>query len=145
MTAPASTPAVPRRDAHGRVVSLTELLGVVVLLAAVNAIGLVAIDGLITLLGSSSFGDSSGWLIVILPGLLFFDDFRAWRAHQVRYLAALVSAAAAIGLGLVAAGLAGDLPPMVSGGIGAIVALLTYAPLWFLGIRWLTGDRMESA
>jgi hypothetical protein len=144
MTASASTPAVPRRDAHGRVVSLPELVGVVVLLAAVNAIGLIAIDGLITLLGSSSFGDSSGWLIVILPGLLFFDDFRGWRGHQLRYLAALVSAAVAIGLGLLAAGLASDLPPMASGSIGAIVALLIYAPLWFVGIRWLTGDRMES-
>jgi hypothetical protein len=144
MTAPASTPAVPRRDAHGRVVSLSELVGVVVLLAAVNAVGLLAIDGLITLLGSSSFGDSSGWLIVILPGLLFFDDFRGWRGHRVRYLVVLVSAAVAIGLGLLATGLVSGLPPMASGSIGAIVALLVYAPVWFVGIRWLTGDRMES-
>jgi hypothetical protein len=55
-----------------------------------------------------------------------------------------VSAAIAVGLGLVAAGLVGDLPPIVSGGVGAVVAVLGYAPLWFIGIRWLTGDRTES-
>jgi len=50
----------------------------------------------------------------------------------------------AIGLGLVAAGLVSGLPPMASGGVGATVAVLTYAPLWFLGIRWRTGDRPEA-
>ncbi len=109
-----------------------------------NAVGLALIDGLVVLLSDKPFGSSSGWLLVILPGLLFFDDFRAWRAYRMRYPVAIVSALVAIGVGLFAAGLLRDVPAMVSGGVGAIVAVLGYAPLWFLGIRWLTGDRAES-
>jgi hypothetical protein len=109
-----------------------------------NAAGLALIDGLVVLLSGNEFGSSSGWLIVILPGLLFFDDFRGWRAYRMRYPVAIVSALVAIGLGLIVAGLVHDLPAMVSGGIGAAVAVLVYAPLWFLGMRWLTGDRVVS-
>ena len=139
-----STPAVPRRDADGRVLRLVELSGVSVAYLALNAVGLLLIDGLVVLLSDNTFGSSSGWLLVILPGLLFFDDFRGWRAYRIRYLVAIVSALAAFGLGLVAAGVVRDAPAMVSGGVGAAVAALAYAPLWFLGIRWLTGDRAES-
>ena len=139
-----SSPAVPRRDADGRVLRLVELSGVSVAYLVLNAIGLLLIDGLVVLLSDNTFGSSSGWLLVILPGLLFFDDFRAWRAYRMRYLVAIVSALVAFGLGLIAAGLVRDVPAMVSGGVGAAVAVLVYAPLWFLGIRWLTGDRAES-
>jgi hypothetical protein len=139
-----SSPAVPRRDAHGRVLRLVELTGVSVAYLLLNAAGLALIDGLVVLLSDNEFGSSSGWLTVILPGLLFFDDFRGWRAYRMRYLVAIVSAVVAVGLGLIAAGLVRDAPAMVSGGVGAAVAVLVYAPLWFLGIRWLTGDRAES-
>ena len=139
-----SSPAVPRRDADGRVLRLVELSGVSVAYLVLNAVGLALIDGLVVLLSDKEFGSSSGWLLVILPGLLFFDDFRAWRAYRMRYLVAIVSALVAFGLGLVAAGVVSDVPAMVSGGVGAVVAVLAYAPLWFLGIRWLTGDRAES-
>jgi hypothetical protein len=139
-----SSPAVPRRDAGGRVLRLTELSGVSLAYLVLNAVGLGLIDGLVVVLSDQKFGSSSGWLMVILPGLLFFDDFRGWRAYRVRYLVAIVSALVAIGLGLVAAGLVSGLPPMASGGVGATVAVLTYAPLWFLGIRWRTGDRPEA-
>jgi hypothetical protein len=144
MTERTSSTAVPRRDADGRVLRLAELSGVSVAYLLLNAVGLALIDGLVVLLSDREFGTSSGWLLVILPGLLFFDDFRGWRAYRVRYLVAAVSALAAIGLGLVAAGLVRDVPAMVSGGVGAVVAVIVYAPLWFLGIRWLTGDRPES-
>ncbi len=139
-----SSAAVPRRDADGRVLRLVELSGVSVAYLVLNAIGLLLIDGLVVLLSDNPFGSSSGWLLVILPGLLFFDDFRAWRAYRMRYLVAIVSALVAFGLGLIAAGLVRDVPAMVSGGVGAAVAVLVYAPLWFLGIRWTTGDRAES-
>ncbi len=144
MSERASSPAVPRRDADGRVLRLVELSGVSVAYLVLNAVGLLLIDGLVVLLSDNTFGSSSGWLLVILPGLLFFDDFRGWRAYRMRYLVAIVAALVAFGLGLVAAGLVRDVPSMVSGGVGAAVAVLVYAPLWFLSIRWLTGDRAES-
>jgi hypothetical protein len=128
----------PRRDAAGRVRSLAELavasgLGTLVGLAAP-----ALIEGLLVLLGLSSFGSASGWLAAILPSLLFFDDLRAWRGYGVRFLVAPVGLALALVVGLLAAGVARGLPAMVSGSIGALVAALVYAPVWFLGIHWLT-------
>jgi hypothetical protein len=132
-------PALPRRDADGRVVRLTEFAGVVLMFWVVNLVGLVLIDGLVSLLGAE-FGRSTGWLTLILPGLLFFDDLRGWRGRGLRFLVAIVAAAAAVGLGLIAAGSLPDLWPLVSGSLGALVAIVVYLPVWFLGIRWLTGD-----
>ncbi len=138
--------AVPRRDAHGRVVSLPQLVAVACAYTAVNALGLVAIDALVTLMGSTSFGDSSGWLVMILPALLYFDDFRGWKAYPIRFLAAVVALLVAVAVGLLVAGAASGLPPLLSGGLGGLVAVLAYAPVWFVGIRLLTGDSAaESA
>ena len=140
MTDRARTPTLPRRDADGRVVSLKEFLGVALGYTVVNGIGLLLIDGIIALLGLTEFGQSPGWLMLILPGLLFFDEVRAWRGYGVRFLVGIVSAVVGIGIGLVAAGLANDFAPIVSGGAGAVVAVATYAPLWFFSVRWLTGE-----
>jgi hypothetical protein len=137
--------AVPRRDQHGRVVSLPQLVAVVVAFTAINAVGLVGIDALVAAIGSASFGDSSGWLIMILPALLYFDDLRGWKAYRIRFLAAPVAALVAVAVGLLAAGLVDGLPPLVSGGVGAFVAVLAYAPVWFVGIRLLTGDTAEES
>src|SRR5262245_9017680 len=133
----------PRRDAEGRVRNLTELLVAAVGGTVVGLAVLAAIDAILALIRLSHFGDASGWLAAILPGLLFFDDLRAWRGYGVRFLVAIVGAAVAIGLGLIAAALAGGLRPMFSGGLGALVAAAVYAPVWFVGIRWLTGHETE--
>src|SRR5258705_1127787 len=135
------TQAFPRRDADGRVLRLPEFLVAVLGYTLVNAVGLALIDWLIGLLRVTGFGRSPGWLMLILPGLLYFEDLRAWRGYGIRFLVAIVAAAVGIGLGLIVAGLASSLPPIVSGGVGAVVAVLVYAPIWFLGIRWLTGEQ----
>jgi hypothetical protein len=139
----AAATKVPRRDAEGRVASLPELFGVALLFAVVNGIGLVLVDAILALIHVSPFGRSSGWLILILPALLFFDDFRAWQAYGLRWLAAPVAAVVALALGLVGAGLAGGLAPLASGTIGGVVTTLAYVPVWFLGVRMLTGHRTE--
>jgi hypothetical protein len=135
------TPTFPRRDADGRILRLPEFLVVALGYTVVNAVGLALIDGLIAVLGFTGFGRSSGWLALILPGLLYFDDLRAWRPYGVRFLVAIVAALVGIGLGLIVVGVAPSLPPIVSGGVGAVVAVVVYAPIWFLGIRWLTGEQ----
>ncbi len=140
MGAQPTTPSFPRRDADGRVLRLPEFLAAALGYAVVNAIGLAIIDALIALLGFTGFGRSPGWLVLILPGLLYFDELRGWRGHGIRFLVAIVAALVAVAVGLVVAGAAPDLPPIVAGGIGALVAVAVYAPIWFLGIRWLTGD-----
>jgi hypothetical protein len=133
----------PRRDASGRVVSLRELL-VAAVLGTLVALAVVAvIDAILALIRLSHFGDASGWLALILPGLLFFDDLRGWRGYGVRFLVALVGAGVAVGLGLIGAALFGGLAPLISGGVGALIAAAVYAPVWFLGIRWLTGHNTE--
>jgi hypothetical protein len=141
MAEQSKTQTFPRRDADGRVLRLPEFLAVAVGYTLVNAVGLALVDGLIGLLGFTGFGRSPGWLALILPGLLYFDELRAWLGHGIRFVVAIVAAAVGIGLGLMAAGLAPSLPPIVSGGIGALVAVIVYAPIWFLGIRWLTGEQ----
>ncbi len=135
--------AVPRRDEQGRVVSLPELVAAAVGFTVVNAVGLVAIDGLLAVLGLSSFGRSSGWLVMILPAFLYFDDFRGWKAYRLRWLVAPVAALVGITLGLFAAGFARDAGPLVSGAVGALVAVLAFAPVWFVGIRSLTSGRTQ--
>jgi hypothetical protein len=129
--------AVPPRDELGRVISLPQLVAVAVGFTIVNAVGLVLIDGLLTLLGLGEFGRSSGWLVLILPAFLYFDDFRAWRQSRLRWLVAPVAALVAITLGLFGAGLVGGDVPLLSGAVGALVAALTYAPVWWIGIRLL--------
>lgn len=129
----------PRRDADGRVVSLVELLAASVLGTLTGLAVLAVVEIVLALLSLSAFGDGSGWLAVILPSLLFFDDLRAWRGHGVRFVVAIVAAVIAIIVGLAAATVANVLPPMLSGAVGAVVAVVVYCPLWFLGIRWLTG------
>jgi hypothetical protein len=140
MTAPAAETKVPRRDEHGRMVNLPQVLGVAALFALTNGVALVLIDGLLALVGLSPFGRSSGWLVLILPAFLYFEDVRAWRPYRLRYLAALVGALVALAVGLLAASLVSGLPPLASGAVGALVAVLVYAPVWYVGVRLLTGD-----
>jgi hypothetical protein len=141
MAEKSATQVFPRRDAEGRVVSLAELLAAALLGTLVAAAGLALIDGVLSLVGLGPFGRASGWLAAILPALLFFDEIRAWRRYAVRLLVGLVAAAVAIGLGLIVAALVAALPPLVSGTLGAAVAAVIYAFVWFVGIRRLTGQQ----
>jgi hypothetical protein len=140
-TSPDRSPAqtFPRRDAAGRVRSLAELVVAAGLGTVVGLVALAVIDGLLALIGVADFGSASGWLAVILPALLYFEDLRAWRGYGLRFLVAPVGLVVAVGAGLLAAGVTGALPAMLSGAVGALVSALVYAPIWFLGVRWVTG------
>src|SRR5262249_52027682 len=133
----------PRRDDNGRAVSFAEVLFGAVAGTVIGLAAVALIDGILTLFGSGPFGDASGWLAVILPALLFFDDLRGWRGYAVRFVVALVAAAVGIALGLLAAGAASGLPALVSGAVGALVAVVVYSPAWFFGVRWSTGQHSE--
>lgn len=128
----------PRRDEHGRAAGLADLLLLTAAALVTTAAVVLAIDGVSTLLGWGEFGSSSGWLALVLPAWLFIlEEFRAWRGVPGRFAVAISGALVALALGLGAAGLAGALPPLVSGGVGAAAASLAYALYWFYGIRWL--------
>lgn len=127
----------PRRDAQGRIRVSGDLVGVALAGLVIGLLALVLFDGLFTWLGDGGFGAANGWLAVILPAWLFWDDFRAWEFGAARVVAALSAATLAVVTGLVAAGLGGGLPSLVSGALGAAVFTLVYAVLWFHGVRWL--------
>jgi hypothetical protein len=135
----------PRRDRYGRAVSLAELLAAMIIGIVVGVVVLAALDLIIVALGGAAFGSGSGWLAVVLPGLVLLDDFRAWRtAGPRRIVAALAAAALGLVIGLGAAYLMRATPHLVAGAVGATVLVGVYTVVWFVWIRWLTGDQVEE-
>ncbi|MCI4063738.1 hypothetical protein MRQ36_14545 [Micromonospora sp. R77] len=129
--------AFPRRDADGRILTLGDLLGVSLAGLVIGVLALVLFEWAFASVGAGSFGRTNGWLAVILPLWLFWDDFRAWEFGAARVVAALVAAAVGVFAGLLTAGLAADLPPLASGALAAAVFTLAYAVIWFHGVHWL--------
>jgi hypothetical protein len=138
-----ATQVFPRRDAQGRVADFRQLMAAAFGGTVLGWVLVAVVDGILALIGIGSFGTASGWLAAILPALLFFDDFRAWREYPVRYLVGLVGLAVSLGLGLLAAGLAHTFPAIVSGAVGAVVAAGVYTLVWFFGIRWLGSNQFS--
>lgn len=127
----------PRRDTHGRVVGLPDLLALTVAGLVTGFAVLVLLDGAGSLVGWGEFGQASGWLALILPAWLFLiEELKAWRPVRARHLVVVSGALVAMLLGLVVAGVTPG-PPLVSSGVGASVAALAYAVYWFHGIRLL--------
>ncbi|MEV1145081.1 hypothetical protein [Micromonospora sp. NPDC049799] len=127
----------PRRDAEGRVLSLGDLLGVGLAGLVVGLVALVLFDFAFVSFGAGEFGRANGWLAVILPAWLYWDDFRAWEFGAARVAAALAAGVLAGAAGLAVAGLVAGAPPLLSGGLGAAAFTLGYAVVWFPGVRWL--------
>ncbi|MER6753517.1 hypothetical protein AB0J85_16685 [Micromonospora echinofusca] len=127
----------PRRDAEGRILTLGDLLGVSLAGLVIGVLAVVLFDWAFELIGAGDFGGANGWLAIILPAWLFWDDFRAWEFGAARVVAALAAAAVGVVAGLVVAGLAAGLPPLLSGGLGAATFTIGYAVVWFHGVHWL--------
>ncbi|MEU6021058.1 hypothetical protein [Micromonospora sp. NPDC047134] len=127
----------PRRDAEGRIQTLGDLLGVALAGAVIGMLVLVLFDAAFAGFGAGDFGQANGWLAVILPAWLFWEDFRAWEFGAPRVVAALVAVAVAVVSGLLVAGIATGLPPLASGGLAAATFTVVYALVWFPGVRWL--------
>ncbi|MEU5941821.1 hypothetical protein ABZ807_22155 [Micromonospora sp. NPDC047548] len=127
----------PRRDAEGRILTLGDLLGVSLAGWVIGVLALVLFDWAFAAIGAGDFGHTNGWLAVILPAWLFWDDFRAWEFGAARVVAALLAAVVAVVGGLLVAGLAAGLAPLLTGGLAALAFTLVYAVLWFHGVHWL--------
>jgi hypothetical protein len=132
----------PRRDAEGRIVRLSELLGIALAGLVIGVLVLVLFDWSFALIGFGKFGRANGWLAVILPAWVFVEDFRAWRGGPARFVAAPVAAAVGVTAGLLAAGAAAHLPRLWTGAIAAGVFAVSYAVIWFYGVRWLATERV---
>ncbi|WFE45419.1 hypothetical protein [Verrucosispora sp. WMMD1129] len=129
--------AFPRRDAEGRIRTLGDLVGVGLAGVVIGLLVLVIFDAAFAWFGAGEFGQANGWLAVILPAWLFWEDFRAWDFGAPRVVAALVAVAMAVVSGLLVAGVATTLPPLLSGVLAATTFTVVYAMIWFPGVRWL--------
>ncbi|KOX14938.1 hypothetical protein ACWD6L_21440 [Micromonospora profundi] len=127
----------PRRDDQGRIRTLADLLGVCLAGLVIGVLALVVFELAFASFGAGDFGNTNGWLAVILPAWLFWDDFRAWEFGAARVVAALVAAAVGVVSGLLIAGLGSGLPPLLSGALAAAAFTVAYAAVWFTGVRWL--------
>lgn len=127
----------PRRDRDGRVTGLPDLLALTAAGLLTGAAILLVLDGTGAALGWGTFGQASGWLVLVLPAWLFLiEELRAWRGVTGRIPAAVAGGLLALAVGLLVAGFVPG-PPLVSSGVGAVVAATVYAVWWFHSIRWL--------
>ena len=129
------TVTFPRRDARGRIQGFAELLGAALVWLLVGLAVLVAIDGLVSLLGDGRFGRTSGWISGILVVWLYVEEYRAWRPIKLRPAIAAVGGAIGLLAGLIVSGLATTLPAIVTGTVAVAVASGVYGTIWFYGVR----------
>jgi hypothetical protein len=127
----------PERDEDGRIVGIVDLLAILLAGIVLGLVAVVLIDLVFAALGAGSFGALSGWLAALLPFLQMTEEFRAWRPVRGRLPVAIIGALLGLLLGLLAASAASYLPALLSGGVGATVAVLVYGVVWFYGVRRL--------
>jgi hypothetical protein len=129
----------PRRDADGRLATIGDLLGVALAGLVCGVVILLAFDGVMSLVGLSKFGQTSGWLALILPLWLFTEEFRAAGYGASRVIVAILGAGFGVTVGMTLAGFASvAFPALVSGAVGAAGLTVVYCLVWFYGLRWLS-------
>jgi hypothetical protein len=137
MSEPSERAALPRRDTEGRIVAYGDLLGVGLAGLVIGLLALLVLDWGFATVGAGDFGRANGWLAVILPAWLYWEDFRAWGFGFARVVAALAAGVLGVVGGLLVAGLATGMPPLVTGVLAAAAFTLLYGTVWFHGVRWL--------
>ena len=129
----------PRRDADGRLSTVGDLVGVALAGLVCGIVILLIFEGIMSLSRMSQFGDTSGWLAIILPVWLFTEEFRAAGYGAYRIVVAALAAGFGVAAGMTLAGLAASgFPALVSGAVGAGGLTVVYCVIWFYGLRWLS-------
>jgi uncharacterized PurR-regulated membrane protein YhhQ (DUF165 family) len=129
----------PRRDPTGRLASIGDLVGTTLAGLVTGIVLVLILEAILSVTRVSHFGDTSGWLAVILPVWLFTEEFRAEGFGAPRIVVAVLAAGFGVATGLSIAGLAAaDFPRLVSGFAGAAVFAVVYCLVWFYGLRWLS-------
>ncbi|GAA2694974.1 hypothetical protein Apa02nite_037500 [Actinoplanes palleronii] len=118
--------------------SVGDMLGAAFAGLVVGIAVVLVLEGILALTGAADFGETNGWLIVILPVWLFIEQFRAEGYGADRVVVALLGIGFGAALGMTVAGLLADYTPnLVSGGSGAVTGTVVYCFVWFYGLRWL--------
>ena len=129
----------PRRDSDGRLATFPDLLGVALAGLVAGLVVLLVFEGIMSLTRLADFGDTSGWLVLILPLWLFTEEFRAMGYGAYRIVVAVLGAGFGLAIGMTVAGLVPPgYPALVSGTVGAVVFTAVYCAVWFYGLRWLS-------
>lgn len=129
----------PRRDANGRLATIGDLLGTALAGLVTGAVLLLILEAILSLTRVSEFGNTSGWLAIILPVWLFVEEFRAEGYGASRVVVALLGTGFAVAVGMTIAGFAATwFPTLVSGLTGAAAFTVVYCLIWFYGLRWLS-------
>jgi hypothetical protein len=129
----------PRRDPSGRLATIGDLLGIAFAGLVIGVVLLLAFEAVLALTRVASFGNTSGWLALILPVWLFVEEFRAagWGAYRI--VVAALAAGFGVAAGMTVAGVAATgLPSLASGFLGAAGCTAVYCLIWFYGLRWLS-------
>jgi hypothetical protein len=129
----------PQKDAGGRLATIGDLLGSAFAGLAVGAAVLLVFETVMALTGLGEFGESNGWLVMILPVWLFVEEFRGEGFGAHRIMVGGLAAGFGVATGMTVAGLVAEVaPPLVSGGAGAVTGTVVYCLVWFYGLRWLS-------
>jgi uncharacterized PurR-regulated membrane protein YhhQ (DUF165 family) len=129
----------PRRDAKGRLATFGDLAGTVLAGLVTGIVLVLLLEAVLSVTRVSHFGETNGWLAVILPVWLFIEEFRAEGFGANRVVVAVLAAGFGVAAGLSIARLAAiDFPQLVSGFVGAAVFAAVYCLVWFYGLRWLS-------
>jgi hypothetical protein len=128
-----------QKDAGGRLATIGDLLGSAFAGLAVGAAVLLVFEAVMALTGLGEFGESNGWLVIILPVWLFVEEFRGEGFGAHRIMVGGLAAGFGVATGMTVAGLVAEVaPPLVSGGSGALTGTVVYCLVWFYGLRWLS-------
>jgi len=129
----------PRRAADGRLATVGDLVGVALAGLVCGMVILLGFEGIMAVTRFSPFGDTNGWLAIILPVWLFTEEFRAAGYGAYRIVVAALAAGFGVAVGMTLAGLAAsEFPVLVSGAVGAAGLTVVYCVVWFYGLRWLS-------
>jgi len=126
-----------------RVETLGQLLGTVLAYFVMGAVVLVVIDLVFVLPTGRGFGQTSGWIAALPTVWVYTEQFRRY-AGAARWGLMLAGALLGLTAGIAAAVIAPvSWPPMLTGGLGGLVAALVYGPLWFAGIKAFGEERPQ--
>lgn len=129
----------PRRDPNGRLATIGDLLGTALAGLVIGAVLLLILEAVLALTRVAEFGNTSGWLALVLPIWLFVEEFRAEGFGAPRVVVALLGAGFGVVAGMTFAGFAsGEFPALVSGLVGAAGFTVVYSLIWFYGLRLMT-------
>lgn len=128
-----------KKDATGRLATIGDLLGSAFAGLAAGTAVLLVFEAVLALTGLGRFGESNGWLILILPVWLFVEEFRAEGFGAHRVMVGGLAAGFGVAFGMTVAGVVAEVAPaLVSGGAGALTGTVVYCLVWFYGLRWLS-------